>query len=763
MVPPRPTNASEAGSNGQQVYQDKCAHCHGASGEGTAEYEPRLQGGLSVAQLNELIAETMPADDPGTLEEDESRAVAAYVHATFYSIIARERNRPARIELARLTVRQYRRTVSDLIGSFRGSATWETQRGLKAQYYHGRVPGNRRELATSRIDSQVDFSFGTEVPVPEISDAHRFSMRWDAALLAPETGYYEFVVRTENAARFWLNDVTNPLIDAWVKSGDDTEYRGRLFLTGGSVYPLRLEFSKAKQGVDDSDKQKQPPPEASASISLLWRHPTGTLETIPNRNLSPETAPEVFVCTTPFPPDDRSYGWERGTSVSKAWDQATTSAAIEAARYVVERLNELAAARDEDPDRLEKLRSFCRTFAERAFRHPLDKDERELFVDRQFAAVADPDTAVKRVVLIVLKSPRFLFREVDGGNDQYDVAARLSFGLWDSIPDSQLWQAAAEDRLATRQQVTEHAERMLSDVRARAKLHHFLLTWLKSDSGKDLSKDPEQFPGFDAAAVADLRTSLRLFLDDVVWSDDSDFRRLLLTDEVFLNDRLAKFYGVRTPLRRDVRQGPTRRRQASRNPDAPVSDGQLCSPPTKLAHPPRRVPARGVLGVFLRPPPEAVAPLAPDLHPGLTTRERVALQTEPANCMTCHGIINPLGFTLEHFDAVGRYRELDRGQPIDDTGGYRTRTGRPVTIEGARELAQFLADSEETHTAFAEQLFHHLVQQPVRAYGPTTLDDLRQSFTEHDFNIRELAIEVMATSALVGRETRLTSESATTN
>ena len=583
--------------------------------------------------------------------------------------------------------------------------------------------------------------------MPKITDPRRFSIRWEGAIHAPETGYYDFVVRTENAARLWVNDMNNMLLDAWVKSGDDTEYKSRLFLLGGTAYPLRLEFTKANQGVDDSKKDLPP---AKANITLLWRRPSGALEPIPSRHLSPHSTPESYVCSTPFPPDDRSYGWERGVSVSKAWEQATTNAAIDAAGYVAARVNRLAGTSDQDKDREKKIRSFCETFAERAFRKPLSDEQKELFVTRHFKDVNSED-AVKRVVLLVLKSPRFLFREVGEGPDSYDVAARLSFGLWNSIPDQELMRAAAENRLATRDQVVQQAERMLSDLRAKARLQEFLLTWLNLDRERDLSKDPEAFPGFDEHAIADLRTSLELSLDDVLWSEGADFRRLLLDEGVFLNDRLAKFYASQVSVdesfakvefddgaRAGVLTHPYLMASLSdRRQSSPIHRGVLL--------------ARGVLGVSLRPPPVAVAPIAADLHPNLSTRERVTLQTKPKECMTCHGIINPLGFTLERFDAIGRIRESDRGKPIDDSGSYRTRSGQTVEIAGPRSLAEMLAGSEEVHASFAEQLFHHLVQQPVRAYGPETLNTLRQAFVEQEMNIRKLAVEVMATSALVGR------------
>src|SRR5262249_15244110 len=105
--------------SGEQIYRARCARCHGPRGEGSKKYKRRLEGDQSVAQLAELIGKTMPENAPGTLSAKQARAVAEYAHAAFYSKLARERNRPARVELARLTVRQYRQAVTDLVGSFR--------------------------------------------------------------------------------------------------------------------------------------------------------------------------------------------------------------------------------------------------------------------------------------------------------------------------------------------------------------------------------------------------------------------------------------------------------------------------------------------------------------------------------------------------------------------------------------------------------------------------------------------------------------------
>ncbi len=288
---------------------------------------------------------------------------------------------------------------------------------------------------------------------------------------------------------------------------------------------------------------------------------------------------------------------------------------------------------------------------------------------------------------------------------------------------------------------------MLADPRARAKVRQFLLTWLKVDQPHDVSKNPTRFPGFDDAAAADLRASLDIFLDEIVWAPESDFRKLFLTDTVPLNARLAKLYGAELsgdgfqPVRLDggKRYGVLTHPYLMAtfgytSESAPIHRGVFL--------------ARGVLGLTLRPPQDAFTPLAADLHPTLTTRERTDLQTRPAACVTCHGVINPLGFVLENYDAIGRYREREKDRPVDATGMYHTRAGRDVRFAGPAELARFLAASPEVHTAFAEQLFHHLAKQPTRAYGPRTPEELGAALAADGFSIRKLVVRAAVISAL---------------
>ena len=759
---------------GEQIFKNTCAPCHGAKGQGGKQYPKPLTGTRSVGQLATFIKKSMPPGDRKKLPAADAQKVAAYIHDAFYSPIAQARNRPARVELSRLTVRQYQNAVADLIASFRPGPQPDTRRGLQAVYFKTGQMGGRRggERVLERVDSEIKFDFGTTGALPAQDDPYTFAMRWEGSVIAPDTGEYEFIVRSEHAVRFWINDLRIPLIDGYVKSGDGNEYAAPLYLLGGRAYPMRLEFSKGVVGVNDLKEVKKKPP-TKASVALEWRRPKLARETIPQRCLLPVQVNEAFVVSSPFPPDDRSIGYERGTSVSKAWEEATTEGAIETARFVLERLGDqpgvrivdrraesfggnpasinFDAERNSAPegDKAAKLRGFCRQFVERAFRRPLTPELEKVYIDRPIAGAPDPETAVKRVVLLALKSPRFLYREMKSGEpDSYDVASRLSFGLWDSLPDEELLKAAAAGELKTREQVVKQTERMLQDPRAWFKLREFLLQWLKVDQFPDLAKDPKRYPDFNESVHSDLRTSLELFLEEVAWGAKSDFRQLLLTDRVYLNGRLAKIYGAHLPQESPfqfVLYQPEERAGVLTHPyllasfayldaSSPIHRGVLI--------------ARNLLGRMLQPPPEAFTPIPATLHPKLTTRQRVALQTRPPACMSCHTMINPLGFTLEKFDAIGKLRARENGRPVDSTGSYETRSGKVVKFNGVRDLARFLADSEESHAAFVEKLFHHTVKQPVRAYGPQALGNLQTAFTANQCSIRKQMVEIMAISAL---------------
>ena len=724
--------------SGEQIYSRLCAKCHGDQGEGVAnEHDEPLVGDWSIEKLTRVIIRTMPDDEPKQCVGNNAKRVARYIYDTFYSPDAQVRNKPPRIELARLTNRQYLHSVADLIGSFTGQSEFGQAGGLKAGYYNSRNH-SRNKHSIERTDATVDFQYGGGTPAPDNKEykAEEFSMRWSGSVFAEETGDHEFIVTSENGVRLWVNNMDLKLIEGWVSSGELRELNGTIRLIGGRAYPLRLDFFKYKS--------------RSASVKLEWHPPHRARQVIPARSLSPASTRSTFVMRQPFPPDDSSAGYERGSAVSKQWDEAATFAAIEAANWVAEHLDPLAGTSATDKDRLAKTRAFSHQFAKRAFRRPLDAEQQRFFIDSRFAGRKPLTDSVKEVVLLTLKSPRFLYPDL-GQADDYSVATRLALGLWDSMPDDELLRAAAAGRLNTPDEARQQALRMLRDSRSRAKLRDTFHHWLGIDHAEEIAKDTEQYPNYDKSLEADLRTSLNIFLDNIVWrTAGADFRKLLNSRHLPFNERLARFYGAQR-VKHHGEFGPSffdheragllthpylLALYSYHNATSPIHRGVFIT--------------RHVLGRSLKPPPEAVVFKDEAFAPDMTMREKVTQLTKADACMTCHGIINPLGFALEQFDGIGRLRETEKGRPINTISDYLSADGSAVRLTSAGDLARHATESPSAQNGFIEMLFNQVAKQPVRAYGSGVLNRLRGDFAASGFNVQFLLAETAVINALNG-------------
>jgi hypothetical protein len=417
------------------------------------------------------------------------------------------------------------------------------------------------------------------------------------------------------------------------------------------------------------------------------------------------------------------------------------------ADQVLARSRRLADVKSDAPDRVERLKQFVAMLAERAFRRPLDDSQRQLYVDRAFAEGVAPDVALKRAVLLILKSPRFLYPELDEKPDDYAVAAQLALTLWDSVPDAPLREAAGRGELRTPEQIRAHAERMVQDPRTKAKANDFFHHWLAMQEAGDLSKDAKAYPGFSEEIVTDLRRSLEYFVSDVMWSETSDFRQLILSDTIMVNGRLAKFYGMPAP--EGGKFVPVKFEAAQRA--GIITHPFLLSMHSyhKSSSPIHRgvFLTRNILGRFLKPPPQAIEFNEDRFDPTLTMREKVTELTKKDSCMGCHVTINPLGFALENFDAVGRFRTTDADKPINPVSNYITSDGETLKLTGARDLAEHTAESEDARRGFVRQMFHYMVKQPTLAYGGDTLERLDGQFLANKTNMRKLLTEIATIAA----------------
>jgi hypothetical protein len=746
---------------GAIIYRKMCEECHGGKGQGVdGKYDEVLAGERSMASLARYIEKSMPEDKEGTCVGEDAKNVAAYIYEAFYSPEAQNRLHPPAKDLSRLTTPQFRMSVMDLVGRITNKSGKDRPvnvgTGLKATYRGVEIPkpgepvedlskkkGIKKKTVNKtieRVDPTVAFHFGAESPDKAVLLPEEFSNRWTGSVFAEKTGLYEFIVKTENGARLWVNDDSDkrPLIDAWVSAGPTVrEEKKSIFLVGGRSYGLMLDHFKFK--------------EASASIELWWKAPHGVKEIIPKRVLSTERVPERMIVSTAFPADDRSAGYERGTTISKAWDQAVTEAAITTAEFVIERLDRLSNTKSGAPDRADKLKIFAQDFVSTAFHRPLNDEQRNLYVEAMFKTAKSPEQAVKRVVLFTLQSPHFLYPDLpesDKPND-FTVAARLALSLWDSLPDKELLDAAAAGKLHSRDQVAAQARRMISDSRTKAKVNGFFHHWLDLERAEAISKDTKMFPDFNEEMLADLRESLMEFINQVVWNDKSDYRELLQADYLLLNERLGKFYGK--PVAGDEFQrisfDPKQRAGVVTHPyllsslayskqSSPVHRGVFLT--------------RNIVGMSLKPPQKAVVFEDAHFNPKLTMREKITELTNNDACMHCHRMINPLGFSLENFDAVGRWRTKDNNKPVNPVTEFASDEGKTVKLSGPRDIVNYVVNNPSGHRAFIRHLFSHIVKQQIPAFGPKVMDELQSSFAASGCNIQKLLVEIAAVSALDG-------------
>ncbi len=350
----------------------------------------------------------------------------------------------------------------------------------------------------------------------------------------------------------------------------------------------------------------------------------------------------------------------------------------------------------------------------RAFRRPLAPDELSDYRDTFEALRADNDydQTMRTLLTRMLVSPHFTYHaEVGAENENeneneyvtdFELASRLSYLVWESMPDDALLDAAEAGEIRGR--IDTHVDRMLADPRARAAMWRFHRQWLRLSAIETLYKSEETYPGV-GAIVGDLETSMRMFVESVVFDDAGDLEALLTSPHAFVNDAIAHLYGVTV-------DGPEHQRV-----DLPSEQrrGVLTQPALMAVLGKADKSAPILRGVFVRdrvlcsplpPPPPGAAEIPDEMGEPTTTRAFFEELTSPASCQACHAAINPLGFTFEHYDAMGRYRVQDNGLPIDATGTVKF-GDIEGDLEDAVELAAHLADSETVADCYARQWFRY--------------------------------------------------------
>jgi hypothetical protein len=403
--------------------------------------------------------------------------------------------------------------------------------------------------------------------------------------------------------------------------------------------------------------------------------------------------------------------------------------------------------------------AFVASFGARAFRRPLSAAEIDRYAalfaggPTHFAEVDATTAGVRLVIEAMLQSPYFLYRtetsaQVAGGAiklDAYEVASRLSYAFWNTMPDQAVFQAAAAGELDTEDGVRAQADLMFEDPRTRAQFDHFHFQAFEMREYTDVDKDPNLFPQWNTELGQAMQTEMSLFLQSVVFEGGS-VRDFLVSPRAFVNAELAEIYGLEGSYDQDyteVELDPSQRAGFLTRVGFLTRNATLADPDP--IH-------RGVfINLNLLCRPLSALPNLPDnLMPvGDTNRERINSLTGPGTCgEACHATtINPLGFALENYDALGQWRTQDNGFPVDAADTYTFEDGRPIDFQNGVELSAQLADAPEVHACYVQQLLEYLYGRDLTEVDQPLVEALAADSLAHGMSVRELVIRVVSSAA----------------
>ncbi len=333
-------------------------------------------------------------------------------------------------------------------------------------------------------------------------------------------------------------------------------------------------------------------------------------------------------------------------------------------------------------DELPCARKILGTLARRAYRRPATETDMERllgFFQRGRNEGGTFDAGIEAGIQLILASPDFLFRfEPDPPNvadgaayrlNDLELASRLSFFLWSTIPDDTLLTVASQGRLKDPAVLEQQIKRMLADPRSKALVDNFADQWLYLRNIKNINPDFETFPDFDDNLRQAMKRETDLFLESII-REDHNVLDLLTADYTFLNERLARHYGIPNIYGTDFRR-VTLTDERRRGLLGQASILAVTSLPTRTSPVERgKWILTNILGIPPTPPPPNVPALKEHSDPGKPTSLRERMEQHRANptCAGCHKVMDPIGFSLENFDAVGQWRNTDDGVKIDPSG-----------------------------------------------------------------------------------------------
>ena len=471
-----------------------------------------------------------------------------------------------------------------------------------------------------------------------------------------------------------------------------------------------------------------------------------------------------------FPSDDIGYGFDNIGDVLSL-PPLLLEKYLAAAEQIADKTFKDEAARKrfmnppvqpKKPDEA-KNRTALRYFAERAWRRPLSEQEMRRVTGFIQIATQNGETADKGVQLAmqaVLVSPHFLFRieqdreatRPDGAYpiSEFDLASRLSYFLWASTPDDELFKLAVEGKLREPEVLEAQVKRMLKNPKARALGEVFAPQWLQIRGLKSFAPDPKMFPTFDEPLRNAMMGETEKFFQYIV-DEDRSVLELIDSDYTLMNERLAKHYGVEGVKGSEFRKVklPDRRRGGVL---AQASVLTVTSNPTRTS-PVKR--GKWIMDNILGTPPPPPPPDVPELKEEKaalsgTLRQRMEQHRANPACATCHQRMDPLGFGFENFDVIGGWREKEGKFPVDASGVL-------PDFNSVQELKQMLATTHRAdfYRCLTEKLLTYALGRGMERSDRCTIDEIARDLSKNQYRFSVLVLNIVKSDAFQMRKSKL--------
>jgi uncharacterized protein DUF1592/uncharacterized protein DUF1588/uncharacterized protein DUF1587/uncharacterized protein DUF1595/uncharacterized protein DUF1585 len=401
---------------------------------------------------------------------------------------------------------------------------------------------------------------------------------------------------------------------------------------------------------------------------------------------------------------------------------------------------------------------FIRAFGQRAYRRPLEDDEVMILKtvwDQSAPISMNPGERIELVIEAILTAPQFIFKVEVGDPSSapgqglvaltgFEIAARLAFFLWSSLPDDALMSSASTGKLATADGIAAEARRMLMDDRAKAGIANFTGQWFELSGLDMLEKDATAYPEWTSGLRAAVKSETERFFDDIIWTRHGSLRDILSSRDTFVNSDLARLYGV----------GAVSPAQGFVKVTLPEGErkGVLTQASFLASHAHGLVTSPVRRGLFIRrkflcqdlpPPPNNVVITIPTPDATSTNRQRISRHDSDPACSGCHHMMDPVGFGFELFDAIGKHQTQEPNGLAIDARGEVIGTGEiDGPYNGAFELIDKLAGAKLVEECLVTQMFRFAQGRRDVDEDACALYRLKQSFHANNQDLLSLVVDI---------------------